>query len=152
MNRLSPSLKTRLAQSGFFALSGSWFAPLVLVAAVFPTLAICGCERTPAAVAGPTHTVRGRVMKLPVAGDPSSSFSVFHEDIPQWLRPDGTRGMNAMIMPFPLAKGVSLESISLDDAVELSVQQYTTGPLPYEATAVRKLSSDTQLALPNRGT
>jgi hypothetical protein len=113
---------------------------------------MCGCERTPAAVAGPTHTVRGRVMKLPVAGDPSSSFSLFHEEIPQWLRPDGTRGMNAMIMPFPLAKGVSLDGIVLDDIVELSVRQYTTGPLPYEATSVKKLPSDTPLTLPNRGT
>ena len=125
--------------------------PTAIVTAALPMLVICGCDRKPAAAAGPTHTVRGRVLKLPVAGDPSSSFSLFHEDIPQWLRPDGTRGMNSMIMPFPLAKGVSIEGIALGDIVEVSVQQHSAAAIPYEAMSVKKLPPETKLSLPDEG-
>lgn len=111
-------------------------------------LALSGCEKPAAAAKGPTHTVRGRVMGLPVSGDPSSAFSVHHETIKDWLRPDGTRGMNSMVMPFPLGKGVSLGEIAVGDAVELTVLQYTSGPTPYEVTAVRKLAADAALELP----
>lgn len=111
-----------------------------------------GCDAKNAPVAaGPTHVVRGRVMKLPIPGDPSSSFSIFHEEIEDWLRPDGSRGMGAMVMPFPLAKGVSIDGLVVGDVVELSVRQHLQGPLPYEATMVRKLPAETALTLPEVG-
>jgi hypothetical protein len=87
-------------------------------------------------------------MALPKPGDPSSTFSVFHETIPDWLRPDGSKGMNAMVMPFPLANGVSIDGLAVGDAVEVVVRQYTTGPLPYETLSVKKLTSEIPLNLP----
>lgn len=148
MNSSLSASKARRAAPGFF-LTALAFAPLAVPLTI--PLALTGCDRAPAPAAGPTHTVRGKVMKLPVAGEPSSSFSLFHETIPQWLRPDGTRGMNAMIMPFPLAKGVSIEGIAVDDLVELTVVQHPKGPVPYEATSVKKLPPETRLQLPEVG-
>lgn len=111
--------------------------------------ALEGCDRTPAVTAtGPTHTVRGKVLKLPVAGDPSSSFSVFHETIADWLRPDGTKGMNAMVMPFPLDSGAKLDGIAVGDVVELVVRQQPGNSVPYLAVSVRKLPPETTLTLP----
>lgn len=151
-------VQARRRASGFFTLPPfRTAARLLLLAAgalaVAPApLFLSACEKkAPAAEPGPTHTVRGRVMKLPIAGDPSSSFSLFHEEIADWLRPDGTRGMGAMVMPFPLASGVSVDDLRVGDIVELSVRQYKTGPLPYETLSVRKLPADTVLTLPDRG-
>ena len=96
---------------------------------------------------GPTHTVRAKVIALPKAGDPSSSFTLAHEEIPTWARPDGGKGMHAMEMPFPLAAGVSLDGIAPGDKVEVSVRQYTGGSIPYEITALKKLPADTALKL-----
>lgn len=87
---------------------------------------------------------------LPKAGDPSSAFTLFHEDINEWMRPDGGKGMHAMMMPFPLAKGVSLEGIDVGDKVEVSVRQYKSGPIPYEVLTIRKLPSNTALSLPEQ--
>lgn len=110
--------------------------------------AVPGCDRAPAATPGPTHTVRARIVGLPKEGDPSSALTLFHEDINDWLRPDGTKGMHAMMMPFPLAKGVTLEGLGVGDLVEVSVRQYTSGPIPYEVLSIRKLPADTVLSLP----
>jgi hypothetical protein len=140
-------LKTRPVRPGFFVRLA---VGLAATGAVCVLPALPACDKAPAPTAGPTHTVRGRVTALPVPGDPSSAFSLFHETIPDWLRPDGTRGMNAMIMPFPLAKGVSIDGIVVGDAVEVVVRQYTMGPLPYETLSVKKLPADTALTLPER--
>ena len=56
-----------------------------------------------------------------------------------------------MVMPFPLAKGVSIEGIELGDAVEVSVQQHPAGTLPYEVTIVTKLPPETRLTIPEVG-
>jgi hypothetical protein len=141
-------LMTRPARPGFFVRLAVGSAAAAAIVAL-PTLPACE-KKASAPAAGPTHTVRGRVMALPVPGDPSSAFSLFHETIPDWLRPDGSRGMNAMVMPFPLARGVSIDGIAVGDAVEVVVKQYTTGPLPYETVAVKRLPEGTPLTLPER--
>lgn len=128
------------------------FALLLAPLAVGCSAILPACDRAPAVVPGPTHTVRAKVVGLPAEGDPSSAFTLFHEDINEWLRPDGTKGMHAMMMPFPLAKGVALDGILVGDKVEVSVRQYKTGPIPYEVLAIRKLPSDTALTLPEEQT
>jgi hypothetical protein len=140
--------KTRLHKPVFFIPLAFGFAAFALVA-VLTTLP--ACDKAPAPALGPTHTVRGRVIALPRPGDPASAFSVFHETITDWLRPDGTKGMNAMIMPFPLAKGVSIDGLAVGDTVEVVVRQYTTGPIPYETLSVKKLPPETSLILPQVG-
>lgn len=109
--------------------------------------AACDHGSTAAAVPGPTHTVRAKVVALPRPGDPSSAFTLAHEEIPTWARPDGGKGMHAMEMPFPVAAGVSLEGLAPGDKVELSVRQYTGGSVPYEVIALKKLPADTVLKL-----
>lgn len=119
------------------------------LAALLPTLPLTlpGCDRTPAPAAGPTHTVRAKVMGLPTANDPSSAFTLLHEDIPGWLAPDGSKGMHSMQMPFPVARGVSLDGVALGDKVEVTVRQFMSGPTPYEVSALRKLPPDTKLSI-----
>lgn len=70
---------------------------------------------------------------------------VHHEAIAEWLRPDGTKGMNSMTMPFPLADGVSLDGITIGDIVELTVIQYLGDKVPYRVSSIRKLPADTTL-------
>ena len=87
-----------------------------------------------------TYTVKGRVEQLPDPRVPGSMFQVHHEDIPGFVRQDGTLGMNAMTMPFPPAPGVSLEGLSVGDEVELTFEVLWDRIPPQQATAVRKLA------------
>lgn len=127
-------------------LRGRFVFPLAaLLTAALP--AACDHGSAATAAPGPTHTVRAKVIALPKAGDPSSSFTLAHEEIPTWARPDGGKGMHAMEMPFPVAQGVALDGIAPGDKVEISVRQYTGGSIPYEVIAIKKLPADTALKL-----
>lgn len=102
------------------------------------------------------YTVRGEVTALP--GD-DSDLMVRHEAIPEFVRPDGTLGMDTMIMPFWPPAGVSLEDarvheldlddIAVGDKVTLTFEvmhDEETGALKgYYATKVEKLPADTVL-------
>lgn len=123
---------------------------VLLAVACVVAVPLVGCDSkppstAPAAKPGPTHTVRGKVEGLPVKDKPSTSFMVHHEAIAEWLRPDGTKGMNSMTMPFPLADGVSLDGITIGDIVELTVIQYLGDKVPYRVSSIRKLPADTTL-------
>jgi Cu/Ag efflux protein CusF len=91
--------------------------------------------------------VRAKIIALPKEGDPSSAFTLAHEEIPTWARPDGGKGMHAMEMPFPVGKGVSLQGLAPGDKVEILVRQYTGGSIPYEVVGLKKLPADTALKL-----
>ena len=54
------------------------------------------------------YTVRGEIRTLP---DERSALQVFHEAIPEFRNPDGTRGMNVMTMPFWPPLGIDVEDI-----------------------------------------
>jgi Cu/Ag efflux protein CusF len=59
------------------------------------------------------YTVRGEVVRLE-AGE----LSIRHEAIPDFVDRSGAAvGMRAMVMPFPVAKGVSLDGIQPGDKV-----------------------------------
>lgn len=78
-------------------------------------------------------------------GKPGSQFYVHHEAIAEWRRPDGTKGMNSMVMAFPLAQGVSLEGLAIGDCVELTVTQFPGSRVPYQTQTIKKLPTETVL-------
>ncbi|MBX3404781.1 MAG: copper-binding protein [Phycisphaeraceae bacterium] len=128
---------------------------VALVACGVGILALLSCRREPASAqaARPepdaVYTVRGRVLMLPEAGKPMSDLQIHHEPIDTLVNPNGTVGMPAMIMPFPVAKGVSLEGLAVGDAVEFTFAHWTKpGQRGYEVTTIRKLPADTALDLP----
>lgn len=124
-----------------------------------------GCERPNAGAAAsstrsqrgePDHTyvVRARVEMMPESGKPTSEFVVHHEAIPEFVGFTGIKGMESMSMPFPLAKGLSLDGLGLGDPVEVTfVVWMTPGHRGFEARGVRKLPSSTRLNFePESGT
>lgn len=128
---------------------------VVLIASGVGILALVSCKRSPSAAApkrpepDAVYTVRGRVVMLPEAGKPMSDLQIHHEAIDTLVNPNGTVGMPAMIMPFPVAKGVSLDGLAVGDAVEFTFAHWTKpGHRGYEVTAIRKLPRDTVLDLP----
>lgn len=97
------------------------------------------------------YEVRGRVEEMPSPDSPAAEFKVHHEPIPSFRAtwPDGNLGMNSMIMPFPVAEGLSLTGIEVGDIVELTFEvryDAETGALKdYEVTDIATLPADTEL-------
>lgn len=96
-----------------------------------------------------TYTVRGEIAELPADDDPASEFRVHHESMPHYQRPDGTLGMNSMIMPFPPAASLSLEEFTVGDTIEMTFEvdydATTNAILAFRATKVTKLPEGTAL-------
>lgn len=104
---------------------------------------------------GETYTVRGQVTQLPVEGNPANGFQVYHEAIDRFRGRDGeVTGMDPMAMPFPLAKGVSLEGVQVGDPVELTLTVDWKAEPPVQITNLRELPAGTKLVFraadPNR--
>ncbi len=115
----------------------------LLVAALL--LGISGCEQEdPVQVPEDlnTYVVRGEIAVMPQG---RTEFKVYHEAIPEFVRVDGTRGMNAMMMPFPPAEGLSLDGFAVGDVVELTFVSWWKPTAGMELTAIRKLPADTVL-------
>mgnify|MGYP006187138485 CR=1 FL=1 len=89
-------------------------------------------------------TVAGRVAQLPSQG---SGLYLEHEAIDNYVARSGkVEGMDSMTMPFPVAKGVSLEDIQPDDIVEVQLHiDWAADDRQVEITAVRELPRDTRL-------
>lgn len=128
---------------------------VTLIACGVGIMALLSCRReaAPAAAARPepdaVYTVRGRIVMLPEAGKPLSDLQIHHEPIETLVNPNGTVGMPAMIMPFPVAKGVSLDGLAVGDAVEFTFAHWTKpGSRGYEVRTIAKLAADTKLNLP----
>lgn len=126
-------------------------AALAGVVSLSALLAACEAPK-PAAPAGPTgepdatYTTRGKVEMLPDPRNPASEFVVHHEPIDDFKNPNGTKGMNSMSMPFPLARGVSLDGIAVGDVVEITFSHWSQpGNMGYQATKVVELPPDTKL-------
>jgi Cu/Ag efflux protein CusF len=126
-------------------------------------LAAGGCEKKappkpPAAGSAPaaeapqhTYTVRGEIMSLPKPGDATSSLSIRHEAIPDFVRRDGKLGMGSMQMSFTPAPGVSLEGLQPGDKVEFEWHVWWQPRARAEVAAVRKLPPETTLELGRKG-
>ncbi len=97
------------------------------------------------------YTVRARVTSLPDPANPLSEFAVHHERIDEFKASGDETGMNAMVMPFPLAEGLSLSRLKPGDIIELTftvdfnIKQ--DKPVAYRATRWSPLPTDTHLNL-----
>ena len=101
-----------------------------------------------------SYTVRGQVVMVPSADRPFDDLQIRHEAIPDYKNRDGevyvnskgVRGMVTMMMPFPVAAGVSLEGIEPGDKVEfVFVTTWGEDYPEYEITEIRELPADTEL-------
>ena len=131
-------------------------AGLALTAALFT---VNGCSESPsheAESAQSSHTinyqVRGMVAELPDPQNPASDFLVHHEPIPAFkgnYNETTPSGMNAMVMPFPLADGVTLDTTSVGDLITLDFTvnyNHSDGTVDsWHVTNLTPLPADTQL-------
>jgi Cu/Ag efflux protein CusF len=58
---------------------------------------------------------------------------------------DGKLGMDAMTMPFPLAKGVSLVGFAAGDVVEVTFEVRWKSQPRFQTTKIVKLPADTEV-------
>ncbi|MEM8495059.1 MAG: copper-binding protein, partial [Planctomycetota bacterium] len=89
-----------------------------------------------------TYDVRGFVDALPDPSQSASEFRIDHEEIPDFVNVEGeVSGMKAMVMPFPLAPGVSIDKLSVGDPVAFTfaVNWEAEASYPWELTAITKL-------------
>jgi hypothetical protein len=97
--------------------------PRALALSALALAAVLACREGSGGSAAPPgprrYTVRGEVVTLPGAG-PARQIAIRHEAIPDLVDRDGkVVGMGAMVMPFELAPGVSLDGIAEGDPVEM---------------------------------
>ncbi|MCA3004067.1 MAG: copper-binding protein [Phycisphaerales bacterium] len=95
---------------------------------------------TPARQPDATYVTRGMVVQLPRGNDPRTQFKVKHEAIDNFADRNGKIvGMNAMIMEFPPARGVSLTGLAVGDPVEVTFSVWWRDTPPWLATKITKL-------------
>ena len=130
-------------------------AALFVGLAIAAVLPMSGCKRQESAAAPQPqvrkdlYTVRGIVTELPSPDAPLAEFKVRHEAMPHFRAEGGKLGMDTMIMPFPLATGLSLDGLKVGDQIMLSFEvdfdPETDRLLGYRATGVQPLPSGTIL-------
>ena len=104
-------------------------------------------ESTPTAVTARTYVVRARLVRIQSRARPLQ-LDIEHEAIPDLVGPSGeVEGMHSMVMPFPLAEGVSLNGLAAGDLIEVDLRIDWEADRPAVITAVRGLPAGTQLAL-----
>jgi Cu/Ag efflux protein CusF len=98
-----------------------------------------------------TYTVRARVTSLPDPANPMSEFAVHHERIDSFKGPGGHLGMDVMVMPFPLASGLSIDALSPGDIISMTFTVEfdikLDKPVAYRATRYEQLPTNTELDL-----
>jgi len=105
-----------------------------------------------------TYTVRGEIVGLPAKDRPFDELQIHHEAIPNFAdrngkvmeNSKGMKGMMAMTMPYPVAKGVSLDGYKIGDKIEFTFQVTWGEDYPtYAITKITKLPPDTTLNFGN---
>ncbi len=97
-----------------------------------------------------TYTVRGVVVDLPAPDRPASDFVLEHEEIPDFVRSDGSLGMPAMRMPFSSQEPIDLSALTIGDKVAFEWTVWWEGSFPHSIIRnIRVLDPDTPLALPS---
>ncbi|MES1241677.1 MAG: copper-binding protein [Acidobacteriota bacterium] len=118
-------------------------AVLFLILCALGTLAGCAAKDSGS---GRTYTTRGQVIQLPDPANPGTGLTLNHEAIDQFVDRQGELvGMDPMSMPFPVAKGVSLEGIQVSDIVELKLHVDWSAEPAAEITEIRELPAGTKL-------
>jgi len=106
-------------------------------------LAAGGCGQKPAQDQGHDYNIRAQVVQPP---DATTGLYLYHEAVDDWVSRDGkVSGMDPMAMPFPVAKGVSVEGIEANDKIEATLHVDWDSDRPVEITKVRELPPDTKL-------
>lgn len=83
---------------------------------------------------------------IPEPGKPASEFQVHHEAIDTFVGRDGRLvGMSAMVMPFPLGEGVSLDGIAPGDIVEVTFEVNWESDPYFQVTRLTELPPETAL-------
>ncbi|MFN7132272.1 MAG: copper-binding protein [Myxococcales bacterium] len=134
-----------------------------LGAILFAALLFTGCREPrdapaspaaapPAAASGDRYTVRGELVRI-TRNDASAppQLTIRHEAIPDFKDADGkVVGMEAMVMPFPLAPGASAEGLSPGDKVRFRfVMDWATNR--YQVEQLEKLPPDAELKFATPG-
>ena len=92
-----------------------------------------------------SYTVRAQVTRINQRADPPL-LHVHHEPIHDFIGPSGeVEGMDSMVMPFPLADGISFERVLPDDLIEIDLAVDWSAVLPARITAIRALPDGTVL-------
>lgn len=95
---------------------------------------------------GRTYTTRGQVVQLPDPANPGTGLTLNHEAVDQFMDRQGEIvGMDPMSMPFPVAKGVSLDGIQVGDVVEFKLHVDWNAEPAAQITEVRELPAGTKL-------
>lgn len=99
-----------------------------------------------------TYVVRGRVVDMPRPESPASDFTLLHEAIPDFVRSNGTLGMNAMRMPFTSETPIDLSGVKIGEKVEVRWTVWWEGSFPHSTIdEIRVLDPATELELPEGG-
>lgn len=127
----------------------------LLLPAALLLLALAACrDSAPAPAAGPApgpadglrrYTVRAELVRLPDPAAPRREVALRHEAIDDFADANGkVVGMGAMVMPFELAPGVSLDGLAAGEKVEARFAVGWSPPL-LRVEQLRKLPADTAL-------
>ena len=101
--------------------------------------------------------IEGEIVALP-GERADGDMRLKHEHIPGFkneagevpVTPDGIRGMKSMVMPFPLADGVSVEGYETGDKVRFSFRvNWDGGAAAWEITQIEKLDPATEIDYSN---
>ncbi len=93
------------------------------------------------------YTVRGEVVKLPVAGAKPPQLLLRHEAIPDFVDHTGkASGMDPMTMPFDLAPSASTKELAVGDKVRARLDVDWSRPSA-QIVSVEKLPAGTDLKL-----
>jgi len=103
--------------------------------------------------------ILGVIKALPIAGDPTSDLKIRHQQVPTFKSKDGTvhvnakgvAGMGSMSMPFPLAKGVSVDGFVVGDQVMFTLEVNWNGPngMSFQVTQISKIDPGTKIDFTN---
>lgn len=127
----------------------------LLLPAALLLLALAACrDSAPAPASGPApgpadglrrYTVRAELVRLPDPAAPRREVALRHEAIDDFADANGkVVGMGAMVMPFELAPGVSLDGLAAGEKVEARFAVGWSPPL-LRVEQLRKLPADTAL-------
>ncbi|MEZ4386653.1 MAG: copper-binding protein [Candidatus Krumholzibacteriia bacterium] len=93
------------------------------------------------------YTVRGVIEKLPAVDGPDHAIYIHHAAIPDYRNEAGeVVGMMSMVMPFPVADGVSLDGLAVGDPVEFTFTMQWQPHGHYEIVAIAELPTGTVIA------
>ena len=93
------------------------------------------------------YTFRGEIVRLPEAGARKREILLRHERIPDFVNAQGkTVGMDAMVMPFEVGPGASLDGVQVGDKVEVRLAVDFSGPA-LRLELVKELPPETVLEL-----